>query len=480
MTLETNPHTLAQDAAAGAEHLSVKQAVQKHLGIECTTAPVVANWGNNQSCKPKKMFYPTTIEDCQTILKEARELNLPVRCIGKAHAWSYMAMCENGYMISMTKMNDIQPPKQMAEHDNAWCVTVQAGVTFQVLDQKLRQNDPPLALATSVVHPDITVGGALSVGAYGPMTNERSVSDLVCELTLLNSSGELCHFSPVKDEYEFSAACCSLGAMGILYSVTLRLVPMATKRLAVVDSYPLLESLFPTDGNSGDALKKTILEADGTELLYWPFEKPGEPVLNARIWMKQFRWTDRPLTLAHREPPTSFMDCFKAGEVVQDIPDALHFPMGDGKSTVVASGYTLKCDDDFSNVVECFNLLLKEANQHTISGRGFVMLEVRFLRASKMIMSHSYDKDPNALHCCMNMLTLSGIPGFDQFSNGLMAKLMEKYPLVPQWSKDWENIVDVKEKMKEFYGDRLMQFDHIRRKYDIHGIFLNKSLLDLF
>ncbi|KAF9977111.1 hypothetical protein BGZ73_006985 [Actinomortierella ambigua] len=464
--------------AIGTDHLATKQSMQMYKGIQCTTAPTVTNWGGNQTCQPKKLFFPKTVEDCQTILKEACERQLPVRCMGNSHSYSRAAMNEDGYLLSMTQMRQVQPPRRMADHDNAWGITVQAGVTLQELDKKLQAHNPPLALPTTVSCASVTVGGMVSMGAFGAMADKSSVSDLVCALTLLNSSGELCYFSQTKDPLEFSAACCSLGLMGIVCDITLKLVPMTDLRVAVTEQ-PLLVT-------SADQLQKFVLNADGTRLLYWP-EQDKKEVTTAttpRLWAKQFRWTNLPLkqtpiqTIKTDHPLFSEL---KSGELVLEIPDALHFSMGEDKAKLIDTGVVFKCNGNFANVFECLDLLVKEASEFCgMDKKKSIAVEMRFIRASSKMMSPLYDRDPMSMHFCINLIAISGTEGFDQFASNLVGRLMDKYHAIPQWSKSWENVPDVKKKTKDLLDDRLMQFDHIRRKYDTDGIFMNKTFKGLF
>ncbi|KAG0251098.1 hypothetical protein DFQ27_009012 [Actinomortierella ambigua] len=477
--MEQNPTLHAATAALGTDPLVNKQPMQTHMGIQCMTAPTLTNWGGNQTCQPKKLFYPTSVEDCQAILKEACQLKLPVRCMGIGHSFSRVAMNDDGYMLSMTQMRAMQPPRRMADLSDAWVVTVQAGVTVRELDQMLRQHNPPLALATTVSTDNITVGGMTSVGSVGVMTEKSSVSDLICELTLLNSSGELCHFSEAKDSREFSAACCSLGLMGIVCDITLKLIPMTDLRVAVLDSRPDMMTIL---AGKRDFVKKAVHDADGTQLMYWP-DHQASSMMNPTIWMKQYRWTDRPLQLAKNtklEVSDPIFKSFKTGEVVQEIPDAMHFSTEGSKITLVEAGVNFKCDDDLVNVVECLDMLIKEVNEFSSPSKKSISIEMRIVRASSKMMSPIHDMDPTAKYCCINFISLSGTQGFDQFACNMICKIMNKYHAIPPWSKQWENIPEVKKKMADFYGDRVMQFDHIRRKYDTHGIFVNKSFQGLF
>lgn len=192
------------------------------------------------------------------------------------------------------------------------------------------------------------------------------MSDMITEMTIVNANSEVVTYSETKDPEAFSAACLNLGLLGIVYTATLKVEVMNT-RLRVTDSYPSLKSLFHGP-DAGLNLKAMILKNDATEFLYWPFKHFGKEQFNDEIWLKQWERTTEPaenLTgLADRPPivDNPFFASFQVGERIMEMPEAIHFLIGDGKAIVVDAGVALKVDAEFKNVIEAFNDLVERVS----------------------------------------------------------------------------------------------------------------------
>lgn len=193
--------------------------------------------------------------------------------------------------------------------------------------------------------------------------NARTLSDTITEMTIVNARGELVTYSEAKDPEAFNVACLNLGLLGIIYTATIKVEPMNI-RLRVTDSYPTLESLF-VGPQAGPALKARILKNDSTEFLYWPFQQFMKPDQNKNIWVKEWERTSEPaedLKKYEGLPPmvdNPFFSTLHTGSKVMEIPDALHFPIGDGVTTVVDAGCAFKVDANFKNACEAITELVK-------------------------------------------------------------------------------------------------------------------------
>lgn len=68
---------------------------------------------------------------------------------------------------------------------------------------------------------DQTIAGCLATATHGSGINHRSMSSYVGSLTILLASGEIVECSPTQHSDLFNATLCSLGATGIILTVTL-------------------------------------------------------------------------------------------------------------------------------------------------------------------------------------------------------------------------------------------------------------------
>lgn len=56
-----------------------------------------------------------------------------------------------------------------------------------------------------------------------------------------------------------------------------------------------------------------------------------------------------------------------------------------------------------------------------------LMLEMRFLKASQMIMSNMYDEDPEAIYATMELVSAVNTKEFEEFSAKMAKYWMENY-----------------------------------------------------
>ncbi|KAG0347417.1 hypothetical protein BG004_007778 [Podila humilis] len=409
-------------------------------GVNYTTQPWT-NWAGNVSATPERTFHPKTLDDLKVVVREATTHNKKVRCAGSGHSWSAVA-ATNDYLVDIKSMSHIRTPVKHPQHD--WTVTIEMGVLVSDLDDVLRKHNPPLALPSNVV-PDV----------HGPITNARTMSDLVTEMQILNAKGELVTYSEAKDPEAFSAACLNLGLLGIVYTATLKVDIMNT-RLRVKDSYPALASIFH-GLDAGLKLKEIVLKNDGTEILYWPSKHSAR---NNDIWVKLWERTTEPAqsqtSLPGHAPmaDSPMFASFQVGERVLETPDAMHFEVGDSANSVVDAGCAIKADSDFNNIVRCFNDLVER---------------MRFVKSSNKMMSPVYDQDSEAIY------STTGTPGFDEFSTKVMKNWIEFYNAKPHWAKLWEAVPEMIPYLRHEYGDRLVRFNRIRKEQDPNDMFVNTT-----
>ncbi|KAG0000591.1 hypothetical protein BGZ65_004229 [Modicella reniformis] len=435
------------------------------------------NWSKSLEAKPTATWYPRSLADLQVILREAKANNKKIRCAGTGHSWCGGAVTGD-YLVLNHSMNKIHEPK---ETNHGWTVTIETGVTVAELDAALRAHNPPLAVPSNVLPIDVRYGGILTMGCHGPSVNARSMCDMITEMTILNADGDLVTYSEAKDPEAFSAACVNLGLLGIIYTVTLKVETMNT-RLRVKDSYPTLENLL--DGpDAGLKLKARILNNEGTEFLYWPFKHFMKPDQNDAIWIKEWERTTEPAESVNPHegrPPmidNPFFSTFHVGERVLETPDALHFQLGDGVTTVSDAGAAIKADSDFKNIVQMFKELVEKNWAFTTSmpERMGTALEMRIIKASNKMMSPLYDEDPEALYCLVNVMAASGTPGFEDYSIDIVQNWIDKYQAKPHWPKMWEKVPGVATYLRREYGDRLVRFNRVRKTQDPQDMFVNDT-----
>ncbi|KAF9922723.1 hypothetical protein FBU30_007144 [Linnemannia zychae] len=484
--------------------------------------PKWTNWAQNQSCDPVEIFNPQTLEDLTKIVLKAKSTGKKVRCAGSGHTWSSSSVTD-GYLVIVNKMQQISKPIY-DETLKSWTVTVETGVLVKDLDDALREHDPPLSLPSNVVLDSVRYGGILSLGCHGAATHSRTLPDLVSQVTIIDANGTLNTFSEAINPEEFSAATINLGLLGIIYTYTLRVEPMfrlhmnrfssdagnAQICLRITDRYPLLSDYFSTPSLDGPKLKAMVLGNDQTEIFYWPFNTPGLEAANDRIWIKQWRRTDRPINVSPDAEAfkkliqgyqTKFGDYLyefmaanpscapfvnwllfsaiggKDNEEIIEAPDAIHYQAGIDNLPCLDLEVAFKANEDFSNVIKAWSFVVDQLYEY--AGHGEypfnLTLEMRFVKSSTMLMSPAYDTDPEAIYCMMEILSVNNTPGFNEFSSKIAKFWMENFQAKPHWAKMWEHVPGIVPYLRRQAGERFDRFEAIRKKYDPKNMFMNAT-----
>ncbi|KAG0316230.1 hypothetical protein BGZ99_007003 [Dissophora globulifera] len=437
------------------------------------------NWAGNQKANPAQIFHPKTVDDLIEIVHKAKSENLKIRCVATGHTWSSSSVVnDDGFLVVVKNMDKIFEPVHV--EGDVWNVEIETGVTVKDLDDFLRKHDPPLTMACNVDVDCIRYGGILSMGCHGAATHTRSLTDLVDTVKIIDASGTMNTFSKKNDSAEFCAAALNLGLFGIIYTYTLRIEPMF--KLQMRDTRPPLHYYFGSPHIGGPRLKAMVLGNDQTQLFYWPSYSSSRSTEHERVWVKEWHRTDLPYP--RTTPligPRLWPIAARNADQNLYAPNAIHFWGGMEHLRSSALEMSIKADENFENVVKSWNYVIDQV--HELAQRNEfplnIMLEVRFLRASQMIMSSMYDEDPEAIFATMELVSAANTKGFEEFSSKVAQHWMENYRSQPHWAKMWEHIPGIVPYLKKQAGERYKKFEAIRKKYDPDGMFMNGTFAQL-
>ncbi|KAG1174940.1 hypothetical protein G6F70_004456 [Rhizopus microsporus] len=175
------------------------------------------NWSNTFTCKPELFFRPRTESQVQKIILLANKLNKPLKAVGSGHSPSDLA-CSSGFMISLENLNALL---NVDKNNNT--VTVEAGMSLHKLHVVLRENG--LALSNLGSISDQSVAGVMATATHGTGAHFGCLSTFIVNLTLVTADGSVLFCSPDENRQVFEAARCSLGALGIITRMTLKVEP---------------------------------------------------------------------------------------------------------------------------------------------------------------------------------------------------------------------------------------------------------------
>ncbi len=211
------------------------------------------NWSGSVACAPAQFAMPASEAEIATLVAAPAGSN--VRVAGTGH--SFTPLCAtDGTLISLDGMQGLIAADAAAQTATIWAGT------------KISQIGAPLLAAGLAMANmgDIDVqalGGAVGTGTHGTGRTLGNISTQVVGLRLVLASGDLLDCSPEREPEIFSAARVSVGALGVLTRITLRVLP----------AYRLHERTWPaTFEECMDQLPRLVEENRHFEFFWSPGE----------------------------------------------------------------------------------------------------------------------------------------------------------------------------------------------------------------
>lgn len=177
-----------------------------------------ANWPGNLRATPRHVVEPHSADELAAAL--AGTPPAPVRPVGASRSDSPLPSPPSGTAVSLRRLN-----RPLAVDADAREVTVESGMTIDALHALLARHG--LAVTGVPATGDATVGGAIGAGSHGSGLGHGSLASRVRALTLVGVDGAV-HHCGGADGVPLDAARVSLGALGIVTTVTLACEPAMT------------------------------------------------------------------------------------------------------------------------------------------------------------------------------------------------------------------------------------------------------------
>jgi alditol oxidase len=197
----------------------------------------IRNWAGNIAFTPSVLLRPKTMDEARALVARRPKLH----ALGTGHSFNRVADSP-GELITLADM----PPE--IEIDSARrAVKVAAGVRYAELAATLDRAGFALGNLASLPH--ITVAGAVATGTHGSGNKNGALATAVTGLDIVTADGDLVAVPPGQ----LSGAVVALGALGVVTSLTLALIPAFTMRQWVYDDLPRAELVARFAEISGSA-----------------------------------------------------------------------------------------------------------------------------------------------------------------------------------------------------------------------------------
>src|ERR1700761_2025858 len=175
------------------------------------------NWAGTASADPVRRSWPRSTDDIGRAITAAAKDGLTVRALGSGHSFT-SAAATSGVAIDLSTWAGI-----IGADLDSGLVTVRSGTTIRELNAAL--DALGLAMANLGDIDAQTVSGAISTGTHGTGAALGGIATQVIGLELVLADGSVVSCSASERPGLFHAARVSVGALGVLSTVTLRCVP---------------------------------------------------------------------------------------------------------------------------------------------------------------------------------------------------------------------------------------------------------------
>lgn len=246
-----------------------------HANSARATPAIKHNWAGNITWPDAEVVHPRNLIELLAAVREGIGSSSKVGGLGFGGAWS-PTVPGRQRLISMAHL------RRTLHVDHARTrVTVEAGMSTGELDRVLRRYGWCVPTTTVIPYPNL--GGVIATGAHGTGIQHALFADLVVAMDVVGPDGELTTYHQSNHDLTWRALMVNLGALGIVYSVTIQAEPMF--RVHVQDiPHTWSERDFMNDSQ---ILASTLENNDYVELFWWPFSE--------NIWLKLLNRTTDPV-----------------------------------------------------------------------------------------------------------------------------------------------------------------------------------------
>lgn len=391
------------------------------MGLIIISAPLNAwhNWtGNHQA--HGIMHYPTTKDELIAIITTTAHQNKKISVIGAGYSLNDI-VCGNDVLISMNNFTAITNIDYATKQ-----VTAQAGISLQQLSRHIAQHGLALPNLPSIAQ--ITLAGAASTASHGT-GHTGTLSSFITQIELITADGAEYQLSENTDKEAFQAACVSLGALGVMYSITLQCEP-----------------IFKLN------YQKISMSLDAMVEQYEQLQQIND--------FFQFRWnTQTNLVIAEFWNRVS-LDT-PPSESVQYSFETLCHEKDNASIRTVASEIAVPAHL-FKTAVFLIKDFLKKCNQR---GVEIPQINVRFVNSD----AQGYLSPCASWDAVYFNMSHPVNPRYYQVYNEF-EQLMLPLSGRPHWGK---NHFMNYEKTVSLYGDNFLQFIEVKKRLDPHNIFSN-------
>ena len=184
-----------------------------------------SNWAGNQQTGTVLLSKPQTESELQRVVQSAQLSGRRVKAVGSGHSFTAIAVSEE-VLVDLSDYDEIVAIDKINQ-----TVTVQSGIQLSKLNQALYENSLALQNLGDIAYQ--TIAGAISTSTHGTGAKFTGIANQVVALRVVLADSSIVECSANVNAQLFSCARVGLGALGLISTVTLKVVPAFN--LAVIE-----------------------------------------------------------------------------------------------------------------------------------------------------------------------------------------------------------------------------------------------------
>ena len=416
------------------------------------------NWSRNQKQTTNvEVVHPRDEAQLAQVVREATAKGRTVRAVGTGHAWAEIVANE-GQPLTVVKLDKWNETQIQIDWDDA-TARIPARLSLKEATAQLARFG--YQLYSPPVYVDMNMGGLVGTASHGTGDGKtETMSDHLVGFRMVTADGTVVGIDkdkPLRDEDRelLKAVRCSMGSLGVLYELTLRICPAYYVRED--------DTLVPLD----EGIERMVQYAADNEFVetFWMPYTPKMWVktynrhprvhyglLNRTVdWLKGTalysfqRWVYPGILhwLGKRQDwaPTAnkaMGALIPAGSRVVKANEAFHFQKTIPR--IIASAWVVRTED----MPDLWRFILAKVQQWSMLDRNpaAVILESRFIRRSQELRGGAYE--PSILlspavfddTAYVELVGYYDVPGLIQAFKELEDGILENFPEArPHWGK---------------------------------------------
>lgn len=410
----------------------------------------ITNWAGNITYTAEELHRPYSLDAIGALVAGSAK----VRVLGSGHSFNEIA--EPGAEGVLLSIADLPPTIDV--DTAARTVRVSGGVRYAELARTVDAHG--LALPNMASLPHISVAGSVATGTHGSGVGNGPLAAAVREVELVTADGSV--LVAGRGDPRFGGVVTSLGALGVVTSLTLDLEPAFEVEQRVFTELPL-------DGLDQETFAAVMASAYSVSL-FTDWRAPGF----RQVWLK--RRTDQPLSdVAWAAPATEKMHPVPGMPAVNcteqfGVPGPWHQRLPHFRAEFTpSSGAELQSEYLLPRPYAVEALRAVDAIREIVAP-VLQICEVRTVAADDQWLSPSYGRDTVALHFTWIEDTAAVLPVVRRLEEAL-----DGFGPRPHWGKVFAVPAEV---LRGRYP-RLDDFRALAKELDPVGKFANAFVQDI-